>query len=193
MAYPTDQVATGDLITAAQINRWMVQLSDTLLGASAASVDITSIPAHWTHLRLVAYARGDTAAANVSLLCRFNGDTGNNYDAILASNSHSATLLTAEGLAQASMRLGDIAGSTAPASAFDGWEIVIPEYAGTTGHKTARANGALKGNTTTGNLFVEIGAGWWRSTAAINRITLFPGAGNFVAGTRVSLYGMGRI
>ena len=36
-----------------------------------------------------------------------------------------------------------------------------------------------------------VGGGEWRSTAAINRVTVFPATGNFIAGTRLTIYGMG--
>lgn len=193
MAYPTDQVVTGDLITAAQINRWPVMIADSVLGSAAASFDFTSIPAHWSHLMVVLYGRGDTAATSTSLYVRFNNDSGSNYDALGVNVKHSGVVSSGETVAGSQILASAIAAANAPASAFDCAVMFIPHYAGTTGHKCVTSYGSLKLAASTGNLFQQLGPGWWRSTAAINRVTVLSSAGNFVADSRCSIYGMGRI
>jgi hypothetical protein len=70
----------GDVLTAAELNKSMGSLSDTTLGVSAASIDISSLPTTYAHLLLVGQLRSDTAAASTTALLRFNGDTGANYN-----------------------------------------------------------------------------------------------------------------
>lgn len=192
MAWPTDQGATGELISAAQFNRLPALLSDTLVtSAGTTLIDITSIPAHWSNLLLVCYLRGSSGTAP-PVLCRFNGDTGNNYDwQNLQANG--ATVGASESLATSSILLASAPGASDGANLFNAVEAVIPHYANSANHKTVAANVAHKLGTASGNVYAQRTTGAWRSTAAITRITLSLGEGDFAIGSRVSLYGMGRI
>lgn len=192
MAYPTDILATGELVTAAQINRWPVMLADELLSADDADFDFTSIPAHWTHLRLVVYVRGTQSAVISDLLLRFNGDTAGNYDS-QRFNANGAAMNPGESLAAAFIQLGAVPAATATANSFGEWVIDIAHYAGASNHKVVTAQGSAKYGTTTGTLQRAGAAGFWRSTAAANRLTLLLSGGNLAAGSRATLFGMGRI
>ena len=193
MAYPIDPVVVGDLITVAQINRWPVLLADELLVGSDADFDFTSIPAHWTYLKVVVYARSDEAGATVATLkIRFNGDTAANYDSqdmysSAAAPSSAESLGLAYGVAGLHPRAG------AGANLFSTTEIVIPHYAGTANNKAAVCLSSSKVGIASGNLSTRHSGVFWRSNSAITRVTILPEAGNFVAGSRASLYGMGRI
>ena len=192
MAYPTDVLAAGDLVTAAQINRWCVLLADTTLASAAASVDLTSIPAHWTNLMLVVYGRGDFGAVGVTGCLRFNNDSAGNYDQeILRGNNATASALNA--LASTSISIGSFPGASGTANYFGMCAVLIPNYANAVGQKASIAWGAARFTSAATDMYNDIVGGFWRSTAAINRVTVFPNSGNFEVGTRVSLYGMGRI
>jgi hypothetical protein len=160
------------------------------LGGSAANVDITSISATYAHLMVVVYARGDTAATNTALGVRFNGDTAANYDYQTLSGQ-GAAVFAGEQFAQTSAIAGFMTANTAGANLFSAHCIFIPHYAGSTNNKLALAVSSTKTGTTAATMFVYLTGGFWRSAAAVNRITLLPAAGNFVAGTRVTIYGMG--
>lgn len=192
MAYPTDVVATGDLITAAQINRWCVMLADSVLDSPAATFDLTSIPAHWSHLKLVAYLRGDSASVAVPVYVRFNNDASAIYDR-QALVANAATVTGSESISNTSAQIGNMPDSSGLADSFGVLELTIPYYAGTTDLKSASSIGGHKRDNSTGNVYVEQYSVHWRSAAAINRITLLPSSGNFDTGSRVSLYGTGRI
>jgi hypothetical protein len=182
--------ATGDIETAAEFKKGIGCISDTTLGGSAANVDITSIVATYAHLLIVSYARGDTAAANTALNVRFNNDTAANYD-FQRLTGGAATVSAFEAFAQTSIISCFIPANTAGANLFNASLVFIPHYAGSANNKVALSLASVKLGTTTGSLATYLHGGFWRSSAAINRITLLPAAGNFVAGTRVSLYGMG--
>lgn len=194
MSYPTDVLATGELVTAAQINRWMVMLADTTVtGSAAASIDFTSIPAHWTHLKLVAYLRGTSATTLEVVAVQLNGDTAGNYDHI-RSLANSAGASIASQRAQTLARVGWMCSGNSPANVFDSLEILIPHYAGTANQKAMQATGTAKQAVAADtDLNVTTGGGWWRSSAAVTRVTLFAGTGNLEIGSRATLYGMGRI
>lgn len=193
MAYPTDIVATGDLITAAQINRWCVLLADTLVtGSAVANVDLTSIPAHWTNLLMLIYARATGAVTETSLNVRFNNDSAGNYDeqALAVSNT---VVSAGEALGGSLIGVGACPGASATANQFSAITVSIPYYAGAADHKSVLGASSRKRGTSSGDLQIRHSACFWRSTAAINRITVIAGSGNLEVGTRVSLYGMGRI
>ncbi len=182
--------ATGDLTLAAQYAKGWGSIADTTLGGSAANVDMTSISGTYAHLLVIVYARGDTALASTFLNMRFNGDAAANYD-WQDLRAITTTVSAGEAFAQAQVVMGQIPANTAGANLFSAQCIFIPHYAGSANNKIAVSMSAAKTGTTSGSLINEAYGGFWRSSAAINRITLLPNAGNFVSGTRVTLYAMG--
>lgn len=192
MAWPTDIGATGDLITAAQWNRLPEMLADSTLGAAAASFDFTGIPAHWSHLMIVAYLRGDAVTTSRAVNVRFNNDSGGNYDRQLY-NAGAATVAGAEAFGATSGQVGSMPAASATADVFGTLSVIIPHYAGTVDQKACRSDYSEKRGVTTGLINMGGSCVYWRSAAAINRITLLPESGNFDIGSRASVYGMGRI
>lgn len=182
--------AVGDVEIAAQYGKGWGAIFDSTLGGSAANVDITSIVGTYAHLMLVVYARGDTAASSTTSVLRFNNDSAANYD-WQGIRGTGATTVASENFAQTSIAISTgMPANTAGANLFGVSVVFIPNYAGAN-NKAAMTLEASKIGVSTGNMFTDFFGGFWRSNAAITRITLLPGAGNYVAGTRVSLYAMG--
>lgn len=190
MAYPTDQVATADLMTAAQINRWCVMLADKTLVADAASIDFASIPAHWSHLLLVVYARLTAAVTGEYVWLRFNDLADANYSDSGIYWDGAATV-GEDRNAVTGARFGLMPGANAPANMFGNAQILISQYAGTTGNMSFVSSFGARRSTTVANVGTFTGD---RATlAAINEIELFTDGTNYLAGSQASLYGMGRI
>jgi hypothetical protein len=170
----------------------LTKISDSTLGSPAASFDLTAIAATYNHLMLLLYVKDDGAVINSWVNLRFNNDSAANYDreqAAATGNSNSP----AGNAAATSMQVLFSAGTTgATAQAFGAGCLVLPNYTGTTGYKAVTTmTGAIGLVGTITNYLSGTYQGLWRSTAAITRITLLPGNGsNFVAGSRVSLYGI---
>jgi hypothetical protein len=183
--------ATGDIEVAAEFKKGIGSIFDTTLGASAANVDVTSISATYAHLLVVIYARGDNASVNTGIQIRFNGDSAANYDYQLMRAAGATVSNVAEGFGQTSASMGLCPANTAGANLFGAQVVFIPHYAGASNNKVLVLVSSHKYGTSTTNIIAELDAGFWRSNAAINRITLLPAAGNFVTGTRVTVYGMG--
>lgn len=181
---------TGDVVTAAEFKKGMGAIYDTTLGVASASVDITGIVADYAHLRLVAYLRGDTAATAIVVNARFNNDSAANYDVQSLTGTGSGPSAS-ESFGQTSVRVGRCAAASAGANLFGIIVVDIPHYAGSANNKIALSHCADKIGTATTNIVNEHNSAAWRSSAAISRITLLPSAGNFAAGSRVTLYGMG--
>lgn len=164
-------------------------IADSTLGADAANFDFTSIAGTYAQLMLKLYLRGDTAATSIGIRCLFNNDSGSNYDRQYHYGTGASSAAGQE-FAMASAYLGDAPANTALASLFGYTGTDIPNYANTAGNKVAHSTGDYKTNTTSGSMLVINVASFWRSTAAITRLTIFPAAGNWRAGSRATLYGM---
>lgn len=172
------------------VETWVDAIYDTTLTGTASSLDITSIPGTFAHLEIFLYARGATAASSTGVVVRFNNDSGANYDwhQLAGAGTVSATLT--EAVAATSAQVGAMAAASAPANLFTGMVINVQHYAGATNQKVALARTAMKQANSAGNIYNLSNSVHWRSAAAINRITLIPGAGDFAIGTRVTIRGV---
>lgn len=178
-------------IDGANVSKTMVQLYDNILGADTANFDITSIPSTYAHLKLIMYLRDDSAVTAITnVLIRFNNDSAANYDTEVlfgSSNVPSA----AESLGSTSSSVGLCVGGGVPANIFASNSLEIPYYANTANQKIIHGLSNGKASTSSAGVTMKTGVSYWRSTAAINQITMFPGSGsNFKVGSRATLYGM---
>lgn len=168
----------------------LVPIYHSTLGADAASFDVTSIPATFEHLYLVAQLRATDAAAQVAVHIRFNNDSGaSKYDQQYQQAVDTTT--TSDGTsAQTYGFFGGMPGAGASGDRASAMEVLIPRYAGTTFHKTFRGIGGRVIGTADSDLYVQDVTGHWRDTSAINRITIYPSANNFLAGSSLTIYGL---
>lgn len=171
----TSQVLTGSQATFD---------TNTLLGGN--------ISAGFNHLQIVLTARCDDAATNEFVDVRFNNDSGANYDFVICYTTGGSAPVNSPALvAQSSVQLGRMAGSTATAGRFGGLTAWIPNYAGTTADKVIMAKWHTTISTAAAGVLIGDSGGTWRNTAAITRITVLDdGGGNFVAGSAFYLYGI---
>lgn len=180
----------GDVVTAAEFKKGAGAIFDTTLGAGAANIDMTSIPAGYAGLLLMLYGRGVAALAADGAYLRFNGDTGANYD-FQQINGVAAVAGAAEGIGVTTGQIGGVPGNNAPANVFGSITVFIPHYANTANNKACNSISHLRQSAVSGGLVTGLFGMSWRSTAAINRLTLILGTGNFAAGTRATLYALG--
>ena len=160
------------------------KIATTTLGSAAATIDFTSIGSGYTDLRLVLVCT--TSVSNV-LRLRYNADSATNY---------SNTNLVGDGFSAASYRKTNISSIELTESATVGTSTTIPEffttdifsYAGST-NKTCLV--AVNQERNDSSSQVQRKVGLWRSTSAINQLTLsLSGAANFNTGTTATLYGI---
>lgn len=190
----------GDVLTSALWNTYirdnldfgMVRpIADVALGVAAASFDFTSIPQTFRHLLLVKHLRGDTAAVNVNARYRANNDSTAVYyyeQFVAAGTSPTA----AEGIGISSGLCGDAPAGTSPANNFGATLMLIPNYTTAHAHGWIAMSSHMRAQST-GQVVVELMGGEYYVGAAINRVTIFPSAGNWDVGSRAILYGMGGI
>jgi hypothetical protein len=158
-------------------------LATQTLGSAAASVTFSSISGAYTDLILV--FNGGKSIAGSSVDFRFNSDSGSNY---------SFTEIYGNGTTAASQRVssatyGSLAYNAVPDSTLTSTIIMnIMNYSNTTTNKTAISRNGSIGTSFPGT---EAIVNLWRSTAAINTITLSnSSAANFSIGSTFTLYGV---
>lgn len=158
-------------------------------GGGAATVAFNAISGAYRHLCILYVARGDNGANQV-LGAQFNGDTGANYDQETLTGVGAGASATGA-VASTSLRVGGVIGTGGPTLAFATGEIWFPYYSTTTQDKGALGRYSYPGTLNAVDQVLEVPCGTWRTAnAAISSITLFPGAGSFIANTRFSLYGL---
>ncbi len=190
MAWPTTSVSTGDLISAAQLNKLPVQLAtSTVAGAAVASIDFTSIPSVFKHLSLTVSARSTGAAAAYSLLMRINASGGGNYYYEEVRGT-AAVAAASEALAQTAALVGTIAGAGAASAGFAGCaQIWLPSYSGAVWKKHWLATWMRATDGGTGTILTGQVGGFFDSASAINQVTILASAGNLEIGSTATLYG----
>jgi hypothetical protein len=181
---------TGDIPTAAEFAKGVGAIYDSVLGAPAASIDITGIVANYAHLEIEIYARGDTAATSTTILARFNNDSTAIYNTqnLQAANT---TVTAAGALNAAQLTVGTMPAANAPVNHMGACRMLVPYYTGASGYKTMLGLSYFETADTAAGQAIYYTGGIWKSAVAINRITLLPGAGNFIAASRVTIYAKG--
>jgi len=166
-------------------------ISESVFTGSATFVAFGSLPQGFRNLMLVVQARSDQASETEGVLVQFNGDASAAYDwERLTSNS--ATVAGLATRAATSIQFGLCEGANSRASNFSPTFGYVFGYALTTAEKwTISANATFGDVSADADLFLQIRAGRWRNTAAVQQVTFLPVTGpNFVSGSRFQVYGI---
>jgi hypothetical protein len=164
----------------------LYKIASSELTATASSVTFSNIPQGYTDLKIVISCRNVTNTETTGNVY-FNSDTTNsNYTArrILGDGSSASSLTTS----RPDFFYMDTTGETA--NTFANCEIYIPNYR--SGVAKSVSSDSVTENNATAALTVMI-AGLWTGTSAITSIQVLPytaGAGNFIANSTFTLYGI---
>ena len=161
-------------------------IQTVILSSTIASIafDVTKYVNVYKHLQVRLVGRGDAASNYVNTGYRFNGSTSTYGIHELYGAGSSAT--SGGGISVTEGSIGYIAGANAGANIFGVSVMDIPDFASSNKNKTTKALTGLHG----AGPLIDLRTGVWVSTDPITLITIFPTSGNFVSGTRISLYGM---
>lgn len=190
MAYPTDNVATGDLVSASQLNRLPVAIAEA--SGAAASYTFSSIPQVWTHLMIVCNLQTSSGSQTDDLWIRFNGDTSAKY--ISQYLRAIDTTVSGDGTSGDTKILGGaVPGSST--GAFSTNVIFVANYAAAIFQSAvALAHGAYANSGATTQRIGIAGGSWIPTSAtAVTSITLLPSTSSFVDGSTATMYGLGLV
>jgi hypothetical protein len=152
-------------------------IATTTLGSAAASYTFSSIPSTYTDLILITSGNIATASDR-GLQFQVNGDTSGNYSlTYLDGNGSAASSGRGSNELNGSVGLSSSASIVANVAHF-------MNYSNTTTYKTVLSRGNNAGAR------VRAAVNLWRSTSAINSITIFDTAYNLSAGFTATLYGI---
>jgi len=154
-------------------------IASTTLGSNQTTVTFSSISASFTDLVLVANFNNTTS---VDMFLRFNGVTTTVYsDTQLYGNGSSAASYRQSNASAGLLDLGAGGFGTALGTTI----IQIMNYSNTTTNKTYLTRSSFSA------LAVGATVGLWRSTAAINEVSIFSSSANAIAsGSTFTLYGI---
>lgn len=122
-----------------------------------------------------------------SMDIRFNNNTGANYARHALGTDGSGAGFSFGSTSQTSMRLQDAVSTSTTANAFGAGVVDITDPFSTTRNKTLRAFYGI----TDSNTLLHLTSGLFINTGSLTTIQFFiPSSGNWVAGSRFSLYGL---
>lgn len=182
----------GQRLTASALNSAISVLpqlvSTTYVTSGTAATMSATIPSTANHIEVIWTGRSDNASTATNLLLRVNGDSGSNY--LWEQNEQNNTAATAAtaGGATTSIHIGTmVAASGTTASYFATGTFTMGNVQSSLCFKAA--SGRAASHATTTQVYGGTYGGQWASTNAVTLITLLPAAGNFVAGSSMTVYG----
>lgn len=180
----------GQRLTASALNSAFALtptlIQSTILSSSASQITIT-IPAGYNHLTGVFSVRQDSTSGGAFCLMRLNGDSGNNYT-FQSFYGHATTATTSNSGATSSVNIGVTPGPADTANYFGDGQFAIGNIASSV---FKPISSYWQCATSVTNAYAGTGGGLWLSTAAVTSVTLLPSSGNLVAGSSMSIYGLG--
>jgi hypothetical protein len=164
-------------------------ISTTILGSNTASVTLSSIPATYKHLRLIITGRSSFANTGTSnVFMRMNGDSSSSYWHHLLEVQSSSAYNSNPGSTQTQARIGITSQNNTTAGYWGGIQLEMPDYTSTNKYRVARVSSRM--DTDTGTAFMDYGSALYLSTAALSSMTFYLDQGDWLAGSRFSIYGM---
>jgi hypothetical protein len=168
-------------------NEYLIE--SAILNSNTSSVSFSNLGQYagiYQHLQLRMVLRGDRAADSDALICRFNGDTGNNYS-VHSLGGEGGSAFSANDFNYPFIEYIYFVCNSGAAGAFDPIVMDILDPFETTKFKTVKT---FFGSTAGWNQ-IRLTSGSWRNTNAITSIVLQPRYGsNFAQHSRISLYGV---
>lgn len=187
MAFTAGQRLTAAALNAA-ISPLPQLLSTTYVTTGTVASMFASIPATANHIEVIWTARSDNASTATNLLLRVNGDSGTNY--VWEQNEQNNTTVTAStgGGGVTSIHIGTmVAASATTANYFASGTFTMGNIQSAVCFKAV--SGRAASHATSTQVYGGVYGGMWASTNAVTLITLLPAAGNFIAGSSMSVYG----
>ena len=166
----------------------LFKIADVTVATPQSSVEFSSIPSGYTDLYLVISARTDASEVDRLINLTFNNSTSGYSTRELLANPTTVTSLSWSSASQ--IYLFQMAASGATSNTFGSISTYIPNYT-SSNYKSVSCDGVTETNATAGtNRLLSLSASLWSNTAAITSMKFTPQAGNFVANSTFTLYGI---
>lgn len=165
-------------------------ISTSLISSTTASVTFSSLPADYSHLQIRWTGRSNRSDYQDRMAIRLNGVTSNTYISHVLRGSGSNVASVYQDAFGYIFATGvfDLFATTETSGAFGAGIIDILDFKNTSKTKTVRMFSGLSGGTQARN--IALTSGMNTATGALSSITLFPQNGSWVAGSRMSIYGI---
>ena len=160
----------------------LFKIADVTVSSPVTSIDFTSIPQGYTDLLLHASTRDNTGNVGNFLNIALNGSGTGFTNRFLNANGSTPSSNSAYG-----RLVIEYSGASSTTNTFGNGEIYFPNYT-SANYKSYSCNSVSENNATTA--YVNITAGLWSNTAAINAINLSANTGSIVANSTFTLYGV---
>ncbi len=155
---------------------------------SASVITFNNIPQTFTDLKILISVRNTSGSARTGLNYTFNGDTATNYSNTILIGFDSSSVASFRGANQTASNESNMNGGGSTANVFSNSEVYIPNYTGNA-FKSIISDSVAENNSAS-SYIIDMGAALWRNTSAISSISFTSGAGNFVANSTITLYGI---
>lgn len=162
--------------------------ADAGVSFPTASIGPITIPQVFKHLRIEMAIRTDQAANGPPVNLRMNGDTGANYMWVSYGGQNGVFFNGGAGIATNLIQLGAFAGASGVTNTVGVAVVTIPHYTNTTFFKSITSLFYSPMAETSATMILGNSGGEWKSLAAITSLT-FLTPGNFITGSRISIYG----
>jgi hypothetical protein len=161
-------------------------ISSTILTGSLSSITFSSLGTYsstYKHLQVRYLARDSRAVNANAAFFRFNADSGSNYSYHQLLGDGSSVSSNAS-TSQTNGLFGVHIGANLTANSFGGVVADILDPYSTSKNTTTRSLSAAQGNS------IRLISSAWYNTASITSLEIISDSGNFVSGSRFSLYGI---
>lgn len=144
------------------------------------TISFTSIPGTFKHLQLRCIAKTDSADTDSQTYIQINSNPFTAMHRMRASGTSNTATYN-----DTTSEITYLpAGASSKSNIFGAFIIDIPDYANTSKYKTVKSLGGS-------NDILQLNTGFYNSTSAITSISFTAQANrNFIAGTRIALYGL---
>ena len=154
----------------------------TVGSGGAASIDFTSIPSTFKDLCVKLSLRDTTGSYWNSTVITFNG-SGSSYSQTMVYQANGS----ASGASAAAISYLYSVGANSTSNTFASADMYIPNYTGSQ-YKSVSIDSVTENNGT--QVVLNMTAGLWSNTAAINQITITKGTNDFAQYSTAYLYGV---
>ena len=189
-------IAAGQKIRASEFNSSLTAISAAtmqLIGSQSVTSGTlssltVSLTGTWSSLLVRWSGRSDDASTAKGCNLTFNGDTAAHYLWIQSEAANTTLTSSVNGALTTSIHIGTMPANSATANFFGHGEFTVGGPNNSSIFKVAVAEAS--GYTTATDIRLGVYGGQWSSTAAITSLTLTPALGNFMVGSKLSVYGL---